>query len=113
VSTLSKNDFMPDKTIAKELQEQIDKLDAPNIVIVGRTGVGKSSLINAVFGLNIAKVGAGLPITTTFCRYPDEDDDRLSIFVPKEKWFGNTYLLPLLYLSAVQHFLSRLVVRQG
>ena len=34
-----------------------------NLAIVGGTGVGKSSLVNAVFGRNLAKVGKGLPVT--------------------------------------------------
>lgn len=35
-----------------------------NLGIVGGTGVGKSSLVNAVFGEDRAKVGKGLPVTT-------------------------------------------------
>ncbi len=66
---------MLEKSINEELKEQISKLNAPNIAIVGRTGVGKSTIINAVFGGNVAKVGAGLPITQGFCRYPDESSD--------------------------------------
>lgn len=34
-----------------------------NLGIVGNTGVGKSSLVNAVFGRDDAKVGKGLPVT--------------------------------------------------
>ena len=34
-----------------------------NLGIVGETGVGKSSLVNAVFGEARAKVGVGLPVT--------------------------------------------------
>lgn len=50
----------------------IDNIQAPNIVVIGRTGVGKSSLINAVFGIDIAEVGAGLPITKGFHVYKNE-----------------------------------------
>lgn len=34
-----------------------------NVLIVGKTGVGKSTLINAIFGENLAKAGTGKPIT--------------------------------------------------
>lgn len=34
-----------------------------NVLIVGKTGVGKSTLINAVFGDKVAETGSGNPIT--------------------------------------------------
>lgn len=47
-------------------------LSAPNIVVIGRSGVGKSSLINRVFGSNLAATGAGKPITRYYRRYADQ-----------------------------------------
>ncbi len=47
-------------------------LSAPNIVVIGRSGVGKSSLINRVFGANLAATGAGRPITRYYRRYTDQ-----------------------------------------
>lgn len=35
-----------------------------NIVVLGKTGVGKSTLLNAVFGQDLAKTGVGKPVTT-------------------------------------------------
>lgn len=47
-------------------------LSAPNIAVIGRSGVGKSSLINRVFGANLAAIGAGKPITRYYQRYANE-----------------------------------------
>ncbi|MFK0733327.1 MAG: GTPase family protein [Gloeotrichia echinulata GP01] len=66
---------MPDKLITEELREQISKLKAPNIAVIGGTGVGKSTLINSVFGAKLAPTGAGLPVTNKFVRYPEQDSD--------------------------------------
>ncbi len=67
-----------DKTISEELKEIIKKLKAPNIAVIGRTGTGKSTLINKIFDIELAKTGAGLPITQGFCRFPPEGSDEVS-----------------------------------
>ena len=43
-----------------------------NIAIMGKTGVGKSTLINAVFHENLAKTGIGQPVTQNFTMYSKE-----------------------------------------
>nr|WP_232779019.1 GTPase [Helicobacter pylori] len=43
-----------------------------NILLMGATGMGKSSLINALFGEEIAKAGVGKPITQHLEKYVDE-----------------------------------------
>lgn len=53
----------------KEIRKFLDELSAPNIAVIGLVGVGKSSLINAVFGERTAPVGAGKAITTEYTKY--------------------------------------------
>jgi uncharacterized protein (DUF697 family) len=43
-----------------------------NLAVIGGTGVGKSSLVNAVFGRDLAKVGRGLPVTEGVNYYHDD-----------------------------------------
>ena len=45
------------------VHERIKSLNTLNVVIVGKTGVGKSTLINSVFRENLAETGIGRPVT--------------------------------------------------
>lgn len=45
------------------VREKIKSLNTLNVVIVGKTGVGKSTLINSVFRENLAETGIGRPVT--------------------------------------------------
>ncbi len=44
-----------------------------NILLMGATGVGKSTLINALFGKEIAKADVGEPLTQHLKKYVDEE----------------------------------------
>lgn len=44
-----------------------------NLAILGKTGVGKSSLLNAAFGETKAATGIGLPVTKGISHYTNDD----------------------------------------
>ncbi len=44
-----------------------------NILLMGATGVGKSSLINGLFGQEVAKAGIGKSVTQHLKKYIDEE----------------------------------------
>lgn len=66
------------KMSKKEMKSVKDNL---NVLIVGKTGVGKSTLINAVFGKEVAETGSGSPITQKLKEY--KITDKFSIFDTK------------------------------
>jgi len=55
-----------------ELMEEIYK-NSPNILICGKSGVGKSTLINNIFREEIAKTGVGTSITKEIKKYKKDN----------------------------------------
>ena len=49
--------------VRKQVQKALEARGRVNVVIAGRSGVGKSTLINAVFQGNMAETGQGRPVT--------------------------------------------------
>jgi len=54
-----------------QFERQAASLGRVNIAIFGKTGVGKSTLVNAIFGETIAATGIGAPVTTDSHLYLD------------------------------------------
>ena len=59
--------------VRRRLDEALKRQGVVNIVIAGRTGVGKSTLVNAVFQGNLATTGQGRPVTTCATEYTKAD----------------------------------------
>ena len=49
-----------------------EELDIVNIMLSGITGVGKSTLVNAIFGEDLAETGVGAPLTQNIALYEKE-----------------------------------------
>ena len=63
----------------KALEEALRERGHANVLIAGRTGVGKSTLINSIFQGNLATTGQGRPVTQN-TREITKDGIPLSIF---------------------------------
>ncbi len=51
--------------ILGKTQSEIERLNPVNIMLIGKTGAGKSTLINSMFRENLATTGIGKPVTQT------------------------------------------------
>jgi uncharacterized protein (DUF697 family)/GTP-binding protein EngB required for normal cell division len=54
---------------AAAYEKAAEQIGRANIAVVGNTGVGKSTLINAMFGFDIAKTGVGRRVTEEIAYY--------------------------------------------
>ena len=69
-------DISTDKIVEeciRAISEKVRNLKSLNIVVAGKTGVGKSTLINSVFRENLAETGIGKPVTTHMRRIEKKD----------------------------------------
>lgn len=71
--------FNFDTSVKNAVRNALKERGHINILIAGRTGVGKSTLINAIFQGNFATTGQGRPVTPN-TREIKKDDVPLSIF---------------------------------
>jgi len=49
--------------ILNKTKDELDKMSPVNIMVIGKTGVGKSTLINNIFREKLAETGIGKPVT--------------------------------------------------
>jgi predicted GTPase len=59
------DDTDSERTFLDKYEEEAAKIGRFNLAIFGKTGTGKSTLINAVFGEDVAPTGIGEPVTRT------------------------------------------------
>ena len=59
--------------VQKAIEAALRERGKVNILIAGKTGVGKSTLINAVFQGNLAKTGQGRPVTNSIREITKQD----------------------------------------
>ena len=66
---------MQREELEKDLDSRLnsDNLPPANIMVAGITGTGKSTLINAVFGSDMAATGTGRPVTEHIDEYENGD----------------------------------------
>jgi uncharacterized protein (DUF697 family)/GTP-binding protein EngB required for normal cell division len=58
---------------SRDRQREVEKLGHANILIIGQTGVGKSTLINAIFRKPLATAGTGRPVTKVIEKFEDPE----------------------------------------
>lgn len=88
MSTAFDSDDLQGK-FAKAYEHELQKLGRFNLAIFGKTGVGKSTLINAIFRENVAATGNARPVTTE-TRYYQRDGVPLGIYDSRGWEMGET-----------------------
>jgi predicted GTPase len=63
--------------------EELSNMPKLNIIVIGKSGVGKSSLLNSIFGEKLVPIGSGLPITLHCQKYALQDSP-ITIFDSKD-----------------------------
>lgn len=60
---LTQGGLSPEEEFRLKYEDEAKKIGRFNLALFGKTGVGKSTLINAVFGEDVAPTGIGEPVT--------------------------------------------------
>jgi uncharacterized protein (DUF697 family)/GTP-binding protein EngB required for normal cell division len=66
---MKKNEMNIQDIVMEQFEKMKAEFSSANVLIAGKTGVGKSSLINAVFHSDLAKTGCGTPVTQEITKF--------------------------------------------
>lgn len=69
---MAKPDDWFNESFRSEYDQQNEALGRFNLALFGKTGVGKSTLLNAIFGEEVARTGIGAPVTKGSHLYLDK-----------------------------------------
>lgn len=61
------------KKMFDNIKEITENILQPNIIVCGKTGVGKSTLINSIFREDLAQTGIGSPVTQHLQKIKDDE----------------------------------------
>jgi uncharacterized protein (DUF697 family)/GTP-binding protein EngB required for normal cell division len=83
---------------ADRVENELGKMKNLNIINIGKSGVGKSTIINAVFSKDLAKTGIGKPVTQ-HCQAYTIPDSPITIYDSKglETGLDNVKILDEIY----------------
>lgn len=87
--------------LKKQYKKKLSEIQKPNVLVLGGTGCGKSTLVNLVFNREVAKAGAGKPQTRGFIPY---STDYVNIYDSEGYETGQRNQDR--YKSMVRHFLE-------
>ena len=103
-NTAFDNNFVGKFSSEYEKFKEETKFNKPSVIVLGGTGVGKSTLINLVFKKEIAKAGAGEPVTRGINKY----DNKYITIYDSEGYETTDAASHSEYINMINNFITKL-----